>query len=939
MAGVLSIKKPDWVTHPEQQMTVLPRSAFMPARTKTNNPVLEAFRREKAQSGRTPVPAVLNADEGVVPAQVMDHLGPQGVQQALNQHLPPQQKLQGQASTVGQSVQNQAGGTVGNYAAGTSGIRKKAGLAQQLQALSNTGVPSYAQGSVGNVSTAEATRAGGSLAQSAGTIEQTYPGNPKPQLMSAQKTVKGPSAPVLPKSTAPSPVQLAPQAAPVQAPVATVQPPVIPKQAATAIKLAPQPTAAQAKVAAPAAPVQTKKAEVPAMARGTMGLKKGAKVARAKKVHIDKVKPIHGVHGLKKKAGTIKMSKKQIQTPEDNWTPNFAEATVGTAKIIGSGGAAAGTDAANTAAVNASNNTAASTVASTVAQVPTAPVLPNQPTPTPIKLAPVVTTTPTPPVVTAAPVPATVTAAPQPTPGTPVQPNSGTAANSNTALNMTPSQLAAMQQTQQQLQLSQNAQTIQQNQSLAQEGQTGASAQAAQAGLAANQAGAMGQSMTQQAISNAQTNEANLQNNIQLAINADDFTGANNLLKTAGMSPINFSQIEGQIASGNSMTAASQIESLITSIGDSNPALTAALTSKVASLVGDSVNALTGTTFDPSVMTAAATSLSSKTPDYSNPAVEAVAGKVTPAILSWFDTAQGTSSMYSLQNSSTAKPILDAISKGTDTPAQDQQLGQVMAWMFDNANGAPLSTDATATLQNWGVYTDYSNLTNTSSSTGTSTTAGSSTAGSSTAGSSTAGSSTAGSSTAGSSTAGSSTEGNPNANYGPAAKNLVTAITNSTNGHGSQADVSSIQSNVATDSHGGYLWNDTQTQVLNSAKGSQVTMGNNSYTITGVMNGSGSQASSNNRPGFYAKDSQGNTYHIYMDGHMTPDQLDKGETNNWSWDNWTIAPDGGGQATKIPIYYTESNATADTTGDVIVTPTQGAPSNVPLQSGQKRVIA
>jgi hypothetical protein len=95
--SVISIKKPAWV----QQMTVLPRSALMPNRAKTNNPILEAARLEQAQSGRQPVPAVLNSGEGVVPAQVMDQLGPQGVQQALNQNLPQQQKLQGTPQTVG----------------------------------------------------------------------------------------------------------------------------------------------------------------------------------------------------------------------------------------------------------------------------------------------------------------------------------------------------------------------------------------------------------------------------------------------------------------------------------------------------------------------------------------------------------------------------------------------------------------------------------------------------------------------------------------------------------------------------------------------------------------------------------------------------------------------------------------------------------------------
>jgi hypothetical protein len=102
MASGIKITRPAWTQDGiEQQMTTIPRSALT-AQAPSADSMREAMIKEIKESKRRPVPAVLNADEAVVNADTVQDLGgPQGVQQALNQNLPPDRQLAGMPTTAG----------------------------------------------------------------------------------------------------------------------------------------------------------------------------------------------------------------------------------------------------------------------------------------------------------------------------------------------------------------------------------------------------------------------------------------------------------------------------------------------------------------------------------------------------------------------------------------------------------------------------------------------------------------------------------------------------------------------------------------------------------------------------------------------------------------------------------------------------------------------
>jgi len=165
--AVFSISKPKWLTADvPEQMTVIPKETFL---------------KERVESGgRQPVPAVLNADEEVVPAPVVDALGgSKGVTAALNNDLPAGKTLTGDAGRVGNggyNVQGIACGTVGkikNMACGTvGGLKSK--------------VKNYAGGTVSRTTLGRASddlTGGSAVAPTTSTVSRTTLGRASDNLV------------------------------------------------------------------------------------------------------------------------------------------------------------------------------------------------------------------------------------------------------------------------------------------------------------------------------------------------------------------------------------------------------------------------------------------------------------------------------------------------------------------------------------------------------------------------------------------------------------------------------------------------------------------------------------------------------------------------------------------------------------------------------------
>ena len=259
---------------------------------------------------------------------------------------------------------------------------------------------------------------------------------------------------------------------------------------------------------------------------------------------------------------------------------------------------------------------------------------------------------------------------------------------------------------------------------MAQAGQTGAAAQAGNAQLAADQQAAAGTAAAQMQQSNAQQAQAGQQNTLDTMLQAGDYTGANKILTQMGQSPIDFTAVETKTKNGDLMNASNDMLQLATTYAQTNPEIAGALTAQAMGLRGQVYSNIAGANWNPSAISQAATALSSGASSaYDNPTVKALTGYVVPSILSWFDSAQGTSSSYQLQNSPKAKQILSDISAGRDTTSsQDvQDLGYAMSLMFNQQNGVTLTAEQSKILSDWGLMNSSS--TNAAGATGTTATA------------------------------------------------------------------------------------------------------------------------------------------------------------------------------------------------------------------------